>query len=152
SAPCALADGVALATTTTAASPTEREAARADNASGDTGAIANPAPVIGDATVDQPVLPPDGELHLVRVTYSLSDNCGPLRTRLFVRMNEPMKGEGDSTLSDDWAVVSEELVQLRGTHAGFAKEGRNYTITIISKDSAGNVSSEDVKVSVAPPP
>lgn len=152
SASCGLADGAALAARTTAASPTERGQSATDNASSDAGAISNPAPVIRDAAVDQASLPNDGAFHLVRVSYTIDDNCGALRTGLFVGMNEPMKGQGDSTRSADWIVLNEHEVLLRARDTGLAKEGRHYTISIISKDSARNVGSGEVDVSVAPRP
>jgi uncharacterized repeat protein (TIGR01451 family) len=146
---CAIADGVAFASSTTAASPTEHASERADNDSADSGVFANAAPLIANAHVDTPTIPADGKLHLVRVSYTVSDNCGPLRNRLFVQSNESTKKKADSTLSDDWKVVDEHTVLLRGEQSGEAKHGRVYTILITSKDSMGNVTTKSRAVAVA---
>jgi uncharacterized protein len=145
---CATADGAGFASSTTAASPTEHASERADNGSADSGVFANPAPVITNAQVDTATIPADGKLHLVRVSYSVADNCGPLRNRLFVQSNESPKGKGDSTLSEDWEVVDKHSVLLRGEQSGEAKRGRVYTILITSKDSVRNVTVESVIVTV----
>ena len=142
---CALAHGVAFTSSTTAASSTERDADSGDNESSDAGSFANPAPVIGGAGVGTPVLwPPNGKLHSVRVSYSITDNCGPVQTQLSVRSNDAGGHGGDP----DWIVTGADTVRLRAERSGQAKDGRVYTITITATDSAGNVSTQDVYVTV----
>ena len=144
---CAVNDGVAFASSTTVASPTEREARRHDNASADSGAFTNPAPIISGAAVDQSVLwPPDGELRSVRVLYSITDNCGPVKTQLSVQSSEAGRNQGHE--EPDWSVVSDDTVLLRAERSGQVKEGRVYTVTITATDSVHNVTTEEVYVTV----
>ena len=147
-AACALEHGVPFTSSTTTASSTERESDTGDNESADAGSFANPAPVIGDAGVDTPVLwPPNGKLHSVRVSYSITDNCGPVRTQLTVRSNDPGGNEGHGS-DPDWIVTGADTVQLRAERSGQAEAGRVYTITITATDSAGNVTTQEVYVTV----
>jgi uncharacterized repeat protein (TIGR01451 family) len=146
-ASCAIQDGLPFTSATTASSPTERLADRADNESADAGAFSNPAPVIAGAVVDTPVLwPPNGKFHPVNVSYSVADNCGPVETELSVRSSDAERNQAGS--EPDWVVTSANSVMLRAERSGVAKDGRIYTITITATDTAGNVTRHDVQVTV----
>lgn len=148
-AACAIVDGAPFSSSTTAASPTERAAARANNASSGSGVFSNPTPVIGGASVDKPVLwPPNGKFQLVRVSYSVSDNCGTVKKRLSVSSNQPPHRWATDQISADWIVLTDHLVLLRAERAGRDKGGRVYTIAIAAKDTAGNVGEAKVTVTV----
>jgi hypothetical protein len=64
---------------------------------------------------------------------------------LSVSSNEPDNGIGDGDTAPDWIIVDAHHVQLRAERAGTG-EGRIYTITITSTDSAGNSSIQTTQV------
>lgn len=109
---------------------------------------ANPAPVVSNVSVDYPLLwPPNHRMVDVTVNYAITDNCGPLTTALNITSNEPVNGTGDGDTAPDWEVVDAHHVRLRAERAG-GGNGRIYTITITSTDSAGYSSSQSVTVQV----
>jgi len=83
----------------------------------------------------------------VTVSYTATDNCGPVTCALAVSSNEPEDGLGDGDTGPDWVVVDAHLVRLRAERAG-SGSGRVYTITITCTDGAGNSTSTTVTVSV----
>ena len=108
--------------------------------------VSNPPPVISNVSVDKPaVWPPNHKLVDVTVAYTVTDNCGPVNSSLSVSSNEPENGIGDGDTSPDWIVVDAHHLRLRAERAGTG-EGRIYTITITSTDSAGNSSSQTTQV------
>jgi hypothetical protein len=81
------------------------------------------------------------------VNYSATDNCGSVASVLRVTSNEPINGLGDGDTAPDWVVLDAHHVRLRAERSGRGN-GRVYTITITSTDSAGNSSSTQVSVRV----
>ena len=105
-------------------------------------------PTISGAAVSPGTLwSPNHKWWTVRVSYALSDNCGPVTSRLVVSSNEPINGLGDGNTSPDWEVVDAHTVRLRAERAGVG-DGRIYTITIIARDAAGNETTQTVQVTV----
>lgn len=108
----------------------------------------NPSPVITDAAPDQAELwAPNHRMVDVAINYNVADNCGPLTNVLSVESNEPVDGAGDGHTSPDWEVIDAHHVRLRAERDG-GGDGRTYTITITSTDSAGNASQAAVTVRV----
>jgi hypothetical protein len=108
--------------------------------------VSNPSPVISNVSVDKPsIWPPNHKLVEVTVAYTVTDNCGPVTSSLTVSSNEPENGIGDGDAAPDWIINDAHHVQLRAERAGTG-EGRIYTITITSTDSAGNSSSQTTQV------
>lgn len=138
---CGAEDGAPILSSTGATSPTEAEANRPNNSSSDSGSISDPGPIIGDVSVDKPILSPaNGRPHVVNVFYSATDNCGPLdRTVLGVQSNDA---------SGRWTVLSNHQVRLWANRAKKADRDLIYTITIYAKDGEGHVSTADVTVTV----
>jgi len=105
-------------------------------------------PVItGESATPSSLTPPNHKLVNVTVSYTATDNCGPVTNTLTVTSNEPINGTGDGDSSPDWIVVDSHQVQLRAERAGTGT-GRIYTITIKSTDSSGNYSTKAVEVAV----
>jgi predicted extracellular nuclease len=106
--------------------------------------------IITNASLDQAILwPVDHKMVTVTVNYNLQNACdtNPVTVKLSVSSNEPVNGTGDGSTSPDWVVVDAHHVQLRAERAGTGS-GRIYTITITATDSKGNVTSQDVTVTV----
>lgn len=106
------------------------------------------APVISNVSADPAMLwSPNHKMRDVTVSYTLSDNCGPVSSTLSVTSNEHKNGKGDGNAAPDWQVIDANHIQLRAERAGNGN-GRTYTITITATDAAGNVTTQDVTVSV----
>ena len=88
---------------------------------------------------------------LVPVTLSVgvADLVSPaLVTRIVsVTSNEPVDGTGDGNTAPDWEVTGDLTLNLRAERSGMG-EGRVYTITVESRDAAGNASRANVTVAV----
>jgi subtilisin-like proprotein convertase family protein len=105
-------------------------------------------PAIAGESVSVPTLwPPNHEMVDVTVSYSTSDNCGPVTTSLSVTSNEPINGMGDGDTDPDWEIVDDHHVRLRAERAG-GGTGRIYTITITATDAHGTSSQRTVTVVV----
>jgi predicted extracellular nuclease len=107
-------------------------------------------PVIGNASATPSVLwPPNHKMITVTVTYDLDVACdgNPATAVLSVTSNEPVKGTGSGDTAPDWIVVDSHHVKLRAERAG-GGSGRVYTISIIATDSRGEVTTQDVAVTV----
>lgn len=101
------------------------------------------SPLITGVSADPTQLwPPTLQMRDVTVNYTVSDNCGPVSSSLSVTSNEPVGGIGP-----DWVVVDEHHVQLRAEKSSLGVD-RTYTIAITATDSSGNVSTQNVTVTV----
>jgi hypothetical protein len=110
--------------------------------------VSNPAPVITSVSVDKAVLwPANHTMRDVRLSYSVSDNCGTPDVVVSVTSNEPVTGTGDGDTAPDWEVVGPNLVRLRAERAGNGT-GRIYTITVTAIDGAGTMSTRTTIVAV----
>ena len=91
---------------------------------------------------------PDHRLVPVSLSVSANDNCGPVTSKIkSVKSNEPISGLGHGDLSPDWIITGDLTLQLRAERS-VKGHGRIYTITVESKDAAGNSSTGDVTVTV----
>jgi uncharacterized repeat protein (TIGR01451 family) len=145
---CALPNGLSIANTVSASSDTPERYA-ADNSATALVTTSNPPPVIANLSVSQPIIQPAPNHMLVSevVSYTVTDNCGPISSRLTVTSNEPINGLGDGDQSPDWVVSDDHNVQLRAERSGTGT-GRIYTITVTATDSASNASTKAVTVLV----
>lgn len=83
---------------------------------------------------------PNNQMVPVTVNYSVTD-CSPVTSVITVTSNEPVWG------APDWEVVDGHTVKLRAQRLPLGN-GRVYTITVTSTDSAGNVSTASTNVLV----
>jgi hypothetical protein len=106
--------------------------------------------MISGLTVDKPVLwPPDHNMVLVTLDYSVSDNCDAgLVPTITISSNQPVNGTGDGDTEPDWEVIDAHHVRLRAERSARSREGRIYTITLTIIDSAGSSSRASVEVKV----
>ena len=92
--------------------------------------------------------PPDNRLVPVRLQVQATDNCSAVTWKILsVRCNEPIRGGNDSKKSTEWIITGDTGLRLRATRLGNGT-GRVYTITIESRDAAGNKATKDVTVGV----
>lgn len=106
------------------------------------------APVISTVTVNTPLLfPANHKMRDVKLVYTATDNCTPVKTTLSVSSNESANGKGDGNTSNDWEVVNDHHVKLRAERSGTG-EGRVYTIAVKATDDYGNTTTQTVTVSV----
>ncbi|HKG78202.1 MAG TPA: hypothetical protein VKA78_02260, partial [Pyrinomonadaceae bacterium] len=102
------------------------------------------APVISGVTASPLTLwPPNHGMVDVTVSYDATDNCAIVETSLSVSGNEPATGAAGS----DWEVVDAHHVRLRAARWG-RRGDRLYILTITAKDIHGNLSSQNVTVTV----
>lgn len=144
---CSVANGSSIGNTAmVTSSPNDSDLS--NNSATATISASNPPPVISNAVVSTPVLQQrNHKLSDVTVSYNVTDNCGPLTNTLSVSSNEPINGLGDGDTAPDWEIIDANHVRLRAERSGKGT-GRIYTITITSRDSAGNSSSQQVFVTV----
>ncbi len=143
---CAIANGTVLSNSATVSASLDADLS--NNSANVTTTASNPPPVISNEAVSTPtLLTPTHQLNNITVSYTVSDNCGPVTNTLSVTSNEPVNGLGDGDTAPDWEIVDAHHVRLRAERSGTGT-GRIYTITITSTDSAGNSSSKQVFVTV----
>jgi hypothetical protein len=106
-----------------------------------------PATITNARTNPTTLWPADHRMRNVGVSYTVSDNCGTVTTTLSVKSNEAINGLGDGDMAPDWEIVDNRNVRLRAERSGLG-DGRIYTVTITAKDAHGNVSTQDVLVTV----
>jgi uncharacterized repeat protein (TIGR01451 family) len=147
---CSVADGTVLTIPVTVGS-SARDADPGDNVAVVSTSATNPAPEITNVSVSRTTLwPPSHQMVPVAVRYVASDACGPVSSTLSVTSNEPVTGgrQGLAGLtSPDWQVIDATRVRLRAERS-VSGDGRVYTITITSTDTAGGESAEQVTVTV----
>lgn len=110
-------------------------------------------PVIRSITPTNKVLwPPNHKM--IPITYSVvaTDNCGPVTSRISaITSNQPADGNGDGHTTPDYRILGNLsvslLADLRSERDGSTGE-RIYTITIESRDRAGNTATRNVYVRV----
>ncbi len=144
---CPTADATALTSEASVNSSTP-DPNPGNNAAALTITAANPQPVLTHVATDkQELWPANHKMVDVTVSYTVTDNCGPLTNSLRVESNEPVNDTGDGNTSPDWEVIDEQHVRLRAERAG-SGSGRIYTISVTSTDNAGTTSTKSVAVRV----
>jgi hypothetical protein len=111
----------------------------------DIGAFENQALVlISIKAVPNVLWPPNGKLVPVQVVVQAVSDSGPVTSRITsVRSNEPPSGR-----EPDWVITGDLSLLLRAERSPHG-DGRVYTITVESRDAAGNTSTGTVLVTVA---
>jgi hypothetical protein len=107
------------------------------------------APTVVSISVTPNVLwPPDHKMVNATVSATLVDAVDPAATWKIVSVssNQPTQGTGDGDTPIDWNITGPATLQLRSEWSQ-GKE-RIYTITIETRDAAGNVGSATVQVKV----
>lgn len=108
----------------------------------------NEAPVISGLAASLTRLwPANHKMVDVHLSYSATDDTGPVTITVAVSSNEPGNGPGDGHTVTDWEVVNNHLVRLRAERAG-GGAGRVYTITVIATDTAGQATQASIEVLV----
>ena len=98
------------------------------------------APAIGSLAASPSVLwPPNHHMVPVKLTADVRDAVGVMATRIVsVASSEPPDGNGSGKAGPDWEVTGDMTLDLRAERNG-GGGGRVYTITVESRDAAGNV-------------
>ncbi len=144
---CAVSDGTNIANQVSIASATP-DADINNNSATVNFTASNPPPVISNVTVDPAILwTPNHKMRNVRVSYTVTDNCGTPNVFLSVTSNEPVEGLGDGDVAPDWEIIDANRLRLRAERSGTGT-GRVYTIKITATDSSGSSSTQDVNVLV----
>ncbi|MDX6709987.1 MAG: hypothetical protein QOH96_1003, partial [Blastocatellia bacterium] len=93
--------------------------------------------------------PPNHEMVIVSLTAQVADlvDTAPATRIISVASNEPENGSGDGDTAPDWEITGALTLKLRAERAGDGS-GRVYTITVESRDRAGNASTRMVEVRV----
>jgi uncharacterized repeat protein (TIGR01451 family) len=137
---CAVPDGTSISNLVSVASATP-DGDAANNTAAATVTADNPPPLISNFAISPTTLwPPNHRLRPVRVSYTVTDNCGTPNVQLTVSSDEPQNGAGDGNTAADWQVVDANNALLRAERAG-GGDGRTYTLTITATDSGGGSSS-----------
>lgn len=145
---CSLADGTELNNTATLRSLTPDPEDEEDENETISILVSNPLPSISGVMASPTALsPPNHKMVSVAISYRVTDNCGPIVTKLQVASNEPINGTGDGDTAPDWQILDEHHVLLRAERSGNGS-GRTYTVTITATDSANQSSSRDVLIKV----
>jgi rhamnogalacturonan endolyase len=108
------------------------------------------APVFNSLTVDpNQLLVPNHKMVAVTVTADVTDvvDPSPVTRIISVTSNESIDDTGDGSTEPDWEITGDLTLNLRAERSG-SGSGRVYTITVESRDSAGNVSTQTVTVTV----
>jgi rhamnogalacturonan endolyase len=85
----------------------------------------------------------------VAITADVTDvvDPSPVTRIISVTSNEPENGTGDGDTAPDWEITGNLTLNLRAERSGTGN-GRIYTITVESRDSSGNASTQTVTVTV----
>ena len=100
-------------------------------------------------TADPNVLwPPNHKMVEVTVTVVASDavDPAPVSQIVSVSSNQPIEGTGDGDAAPDWEITGPLTLNLRAERSG--GQARIYTITIVTSDFGGNLTTSTVEVTV----
>jgi endo-1,4-beta-xylanase len=147
---CATSNGTQIANAASVSSTTADPNLAPNNTTSVIVEVSNPAPVISNLAVDQPVLsPPNHKMVDVELSYTIADNCDAnLVPVITISSNQPQNGPGDGNTPVDWEVVDAHHVRLRAERSPHDPGTRIYTILLTVTDSSGGSSSSSVKVIV----
>lgn len=151
-ASCGVANGASLTANAVVSSATS-DPEGGNNTGSATVVASNAPPTIGNASANPPqLLTLTYALTPITIDYTAADACGPVTTTLSVTSNEAVtaapnqQGKAGST-SPDWQVVDDRTVLVRAERS-VKGDGRVYTIAIRAVDAAGNVTTEQVTVTI----
>ena len=98
-------------------------------------------PVITKLTATPDKLwPPNHKMVQIQVKATVTDGCGPTTWKIIsVTSSEAVNAIGSGNTAPDWQITGDHTLNLRAERSG--KTGpRIYTIKVVAKDAAGNVS------------
>jgi hypothetical protein len=107
------------------------------------------APQVVSITASPDTLwPPNHKMVPVTITIIAIDavDSTPVSNIISVRSNQPINGTGDGDTAPDWKITGPRKLELRAERAGSAD--RVYTITVDTRDDAGNSVETEVTVIV----
>jgi hypothetical protein len=108
------------------------------------------APIIESIAVSpKTIWPPNHKMVGVDVAVQVSEavDGAPVTRIVSIASNEPENGTGDGDTSPDSVITGDLTAQARAERSG-GGTGRIYTITVESRDAAGNASTRTVEVTV----
>jgi hypothetical protein len=107
------------------------------------------APAIQSVTATPSVLrPANHQMVPVTILVNATDNCSAVTSRIIrVTSTDPISGTGPGDRSPDWQITGPLTVNLRAELSG-RLQTRVYTITVESRDTAGNAATRPVTVTV----
>ncbi|MBV8518046.1 MAG: HYR domain-containing protein [Acidobacteria bacterium] len=112
--------------------------------------VVDTTPPVVTSTTASPnsIWPPNHKMVNVTVTVNAIDavDLTPTSRIIGVTSNQPINGPGDGNTNSDWVITGPLTLQLRAERAG--SNDRVYTITVETKDDAGNATTSTVKVTV----
>lgn len=100
-----------------------------------------PPEIVKACVTPKKLWPPNHKMVPVRVSATVTDNCGEATWRIVsITSNEKKDDKGSGSTAPDWLITGDATAKLRAERSGKNKVGRIYTITIEASDAAGNVS------------
>jgi len=93
----------------------------------------------------------DDRLLSVRLQATAEENCGPVTCKIkSLRIYEPIRRLGVGDTSPDWFVIGDLALKLRAERSAKGA-GRIHAVTAEARDTPGNTSTSDVKVTMPYP-
>lgn len=108
------------------------------------------APAISSLTSSVTTLwQPDHKMRPVALTAVATDSVGIVSTKILsVTSSEPANGKGDGNTAADWEITGDLTLNLRAERTGTTAADRVYTITVESRDAAGNATTRAITINV----
>lgn len=137
-----------LGTTTVVCTASDTRGNDASNAFDVTVQDTTPPVITNISATPNSLWPPNHRMAPIAISATAVDavDPAPVTQVVSVSSNQPVNGTGDGDTAPDWEITGPFSVNVRAERAGGSD--RIYTITVDSTDSAGNVGSATVTVTV----
>jgi hypothetical protein len=146
---CTPASGSTFALGTTTVNCTATNSAGSTSGSFHVTVVDTTPPVVTSTTASPSSMwPPNHKMVNVTVTVNAIDavDLTPTSRIIGVTSNQAINGPGDGNTNTDWLITGPLTLQLRSERAG--SNDRVYTITVETKDDAGNATTSTARVVV----